>query len=144
MKNLFLILISAFFLIACGDGNKGSSFNNTGDKLTFVSTSATQKATPTEKPTPCPSFLPEEAKTVVRNIQRGGPFPYEKDGTVFGNYERRLPAQPRGYYREYTVTTPGVSHRGKRRIVTGGNPPVVWYYTADHYETFREFTPPAP
>ncbi len=70
-------------------------------------------------------------------IQQGGPFPYpNKDGTTFGNRESRLPAQSQGYYREYTVPTPGVSHRGARRIVTGGNPPTVYYLTLDHYDSF--------
>ncbi len=62
---------------------------------------------------------------------------------MFGNRERRLPQRPRGYYREYTVRTPDLGHRGARRIVTGGDPPDVWYYTDDHYETFRDFQVPA-
>ena len=71
-------------------------------------------------------------------IEQGGPFPYpQKDGTTFYNREGRLPAQSQGYYREYTVPTPGLSHRGARRIVTGGNPPTVYYLTVDHYESFR-------
>ena len=76
-------------------------------------------------------------------IAKGGPFPYDKDGTVFGNRERLLPIQVRGYYREYTVRTPGVSHRGKRRIVCGGAPrtPDVCYYTSDHYASFRRIVP---
>lgn len=86
-----------------------------------------------------PDFLPPEAGPVVERILRGGPFPYRQDGAVFGNREGRLPPRPRGHYREYTVPTPGLSHRGARRIVTGGDPPTEWYYTADHYETFRPF-----
>lgn len=70
-------------------------------------------------------------------IERGGPFPHSQDGTTFHNRERLLPQQPRGYYREYTVETPGLSHRGARRIVTGGDPPVIFYYTDDHYASFR-------
>ena len=58
---------------------------------------------------------------------------------MFGNRERRLPPKPRGWYREYTVDTPGVGHRGARRIVTGGRPPSEWYYTDDHYDSFRQF-----
>lgn len=81
--------------------------------------------------------LPAEAHETLRLIERGGPFPYDRDGSVFQNREGRLPAEPRGYYREYTVPTPGASDRGARRIVTGGNPPSVYYYTADHYRTFR-------
>ena len=74
----------------------------------------------------------------------GGPFPYDKDGTVFGNRERLLPGKPRGYYREYTVETPRAKNRGARRIVCGGEPPVrpeVCYYTADHYASFARIAP---
>ena len=75
----------------------------------------------------------------VALIQQGGPFPYpSKDGTTFYNREGRLPAQSQGYYREYTVPTPNVSHRGARRIVTGGYPPTVYYLTVDHYDSFRK------
>ncbi|NMG44910.1 ribonuclease [Aromatoleum toluvorans] len=81
--------------------------------------------------------LPPEAVATLRLIDRGGPFPYRKDGTVFQNRERQLPDKPRGYYREYTVPTPGEDDRGARRIVTGGNPPEVYYYTGDHYRSFR-------
>lgn len=84
-----------------------------------------------------PSFLPAEAASTLRAIERGGPFPYDRDGSVFQNREGRLPAQPRGYYREYTVETPGSPDRGARRIVTGGDPPEVYYYTDDHYRSFR-------
>lgn len=61
---------------------------------------------------------------------------------MFGNREGRLPRQPRGWYREYTVDTPGLQHRGTRRIVTGGAPPSEWFYTDDHYDSFRRFAPP--
>lgn len=81
--------------------------------------------------------LPAEALATLRLIERGGPFPYRKDGAIFQNREGRLPARPRGYYREYTVPTPGSPDRGARRIVSGGNPPEVFYYTADHYRSFR-------
>jgi ribonuclease T1 len=73
-------------------------------------------------------------------IDKGGPFRHDKDGTVFGNRERLLPLQPRGFYREYTVRTPGVSHRGARRIVCGGlkpTQPEACFYTEDHYASFR-------
>jgi len=81
--------------------------------------------------------LPAEARETLRLIDRGGPFPYPRDGTTFHNRERRLPEQSSGYYREYTVPTPGSRDRGARRIITGAQPPAVFYYTADHYETFR-------
>lgn len=84
--------------------------------------------------------LPAEAQQTERLIRSGGPFPHAKDGTVFGNRERLLPGQTRGYYREYTVRTPGLSHRGARRIVCGGRQPKqpdACYYTEDHYASFR-------
>ena len=86
-----------------------------------------------------PAFLPAEARQTLSLIQRGGPFPHRQDGDVFQNREGRLPRQARGYYREYTVDTPALSHRGARRIVTGGQPPREYYYTDDHYESFRRF-----
>lgn len=88
--------------------------------------------------------LPVQARQTLELIKQGGPFPYpHKDGTVFGNRERRLPAQMRGYYREYTVPTPGARHRGARRIIAGQGPgrntatSGEYWYTADHYSTFR-------
>ncbi|WP_210543093.1 ribonuclease domain-containing protein [Rhodoferax sp. PAMC 29310] len=87
--------------------------------------------------------LPAEGASVYRQIPQGGPFKYDKDGSVFGNRERLLPGQTRGYYREYTVATPGLSHRGARRIVCGGPPrtPDTCFYTADHYDSFRKIVP---
>jgi ribonuclease T1 len=87
-----------------------------------------------------PAFLPPEAHNTIELIQRGGPFPYRHDGSVFGNRERLLPQRPRGYYHEYTVDTPGASSRGARRIVTGGTPPDIWYYSDDHYQSFKSFS----
>lgn len=99
--------------------------------------------------------LPQEARETLQLIRRGGPYPHERDGITFGNYEKLLPAAQRGYYREYTVITPGMRHRGARRIIVGcerqrPSPPSpgllrlaqcrdggVFYYTADHYRTFR-------
>lgn len=86
--------------------------------------------------------LPPEALDTLALIERGGPFPYRKDGTTFQNRERLLPARPAGYYREYTVPTPGSDDRGARRIITGGDPPEVFYYTADHYRSFRRIASP--
>lgn len=86
-----------------------------------------------------PSFLPPEAADTLRRIASGGPFDHRQDGVVFQNREGRLPAKPAGYYREYTVDTPGLDYRGARRIITGGKPPQIYYYTDDHYRTFRQF-----
>ena len=82
--------------------------------------------------------LPREARETLALIERGGPFPYERDGVVFGNFEKLLPLRERGYYREYTVRTPGVKHRGARRIVAGKSGER--YYTDDHYKSFRRIT----
>ena len=79
--------------------------------------------------------LPREAQETVRLIHRGGPYRYQRDGVEFGNFERLLPPRGRGYYREYTVPTPGVSHRGARRVVSGRGGEL--YYTDDHYRSFR-------
>ena len=82
--------------------------------------------------------LPAEARDTLANVRRGPPFPYERDAIAFGNRERLLPMKPRGYYREYTVRTPGVKTRGARRIVCGGKPrvPDACWYTSDHYQSF--------
>ncbi|MGW6271323.1 ribonuclease domain-containing protein [Streptomyces sp. NPDC055060] len=79
--------------------------------------------------------LPAEARRTLRLIDDGGPFPYAKDGSVFGNFEGELPQQRRGHYREYTVPTPGERDRGARRIVTGRGGET--YYTDDHYASFK-------
>ena len=79
--------------------------------------------------------LPREARRTLELVRKGGPFPYERDGVVFGNFERALPERGRGYYREYTVPTPGLTHRGARRIVAGRNGEL--YYTDDHYRSFK-------
>jgi ribonuclease T1 len=106
--------------------------------------------------------LPAEAREVLSRIQRGGPYRYDRDGAVFGNYERLLPLRGRGYYREYTVDTPGLKHRGARRLVVGCDRdratdaasnaaffagfrgcagPAEVYYTEDHYRSFRRVLP---
>jgi ribonuclease T1 len=79
--------------------------------------------------------LPPEGQAMLKLIKQGGPFAYFKDGSIFGNRERILPRKERGYYKEYTVKTPGASNRGARRIIAGGNGE--YYYTDNHYSTFR-------
>lgn len=87
--------------------------------------------------------LPEEARATLAQIKTGGPFPYAKDGSVFGNREKLLPPRSRGYYREYTVKTPGARDRGARRIVAGAGASDdvrssgEYYYSDDHYNSFR-------
>lgn len=87
--------------------------------------------------------LPQQGQQTYERIHQGGPFAYDKDGTVFGNRERLLPTAKRGFYREYTVKTPGSRDRGAKRIVCGGQPktPDSCFYTADHYSSFRRIQP---
>ncbi len=88
--------------------------------------------------------LPVEAQATHRLVLAGGPFPYSKDGTAFGNRERLLPAKVRGYYREYTVPTKGARNRGARRLVCGGQPPTkpeACFYSDDHYASFKRVRP---
>jgi ribonuclease T1 len=109
----------------------------------MVSTHAVQARTSQEVQalsTMLTTELPRDGQETYLKIRQGGPFPYEKDGTVFGNRERILPREARGYYREYTVRTPGARNRGARRIVCGGLVPAepkACYYTQDHYASFR-------
>jgi len=90
--------------------------------------------------------LPPEAKETLRRIERGGPYPYRRDGLIFRNYEGKLPRKPRGYYLEFTVPTPEIKHRGARRIVVGRGATAdvrkaEKYYTEDHYRTFMRIEP---
>jgi ribonuclease T1 len=103
---------------------------------------ATRSATPTAQPSlsglPTIRYqdLPSQAQDTIQLIEQDGPFPFERDGITFQNREGLLPNEPRGYYREYTVITPGSRDRGARRIVAGAEGEL--YYTDDHYESFRE------
>lgn len=99
----------------------------------------TEDATATPTTTRYPAFLPAEAVDTLKLIERRGPYPYRQDDGTFGNREGRLPKQTRGYYREYTVETPGSPDRGARRIIAGGQPPTEYFYTEDHYGSFRRF-----
>jgi ribonuclease T1 len=85
------------------------------------------------------SSLPGPAQDTIASVERGGPFPYARDGVAFDNREHLLPAEPTGYYREYTVPTPGESDRGPRRIIRGRGDQ--YYYTADHYVSFVHVDP---
>jgi ribonuclease T1 len=82
----------------------------------------------------CEDELPAEGQATLALIDQGGPFPYDKDGSTFGNFEGLLPDHPRGYYQEYTVITPGSKDRGARRIIAGDGGE--FYWTEDHYESF--------
>ncbi|HRH87259.1 MAG TPA: ribonuclease domain-containing protein [Rubrivivax sp.] len=107
--------------------------------MTGVLAGSAVAASAQKLPTVALATLPAEARQTEALIRQGGPFGYAKDGSVFGNRERLLPAERRGYYREYTVNTPGSRDRGARRIVCGGSQPTRpehCYYTADHYASF--------
>ena len=105
-------------------------------------TTSRTPAAPTDTHPALPAFLPAEARATVALVRHGGPFPHRQDGQVFGNRGGLLPRQTSGWYRVYTVDTPGARDRGARRIVTGGTPPREWYYSDDHYRSFRAFTVP--
>ena len=104
---------------------------------------ATAKAPPpavNSESTVALASLPKQANETYASVLSGGPFEYDKDGTVFGNRDRILPAQKRGFYREYTVKTPYARNRGAKRIICGGSQPAApeaCYYTDDHYATFK-------
>lgn len=83
--------------------------------------------------------LPAEARDTLSLIEKGGPYPFDRDGIVFSNFEKRLPIKERGYYNEFTVKTPGIKHRGERRIVAGRGGEK--YYSDDHYKTFKRIVP---
>ncbi len=111
---------------------------------TFATLAQARERAPTDNlATVSLADLPRQGVETYQLIRQGGPFPYDKDGVVFGNRERLLPGQKRGYYLEYTVKTPGSRDRGARRIVCGGQPktPDVCFYTADHYASFRQIVP---
>ena len=124
----FKLVLTGFSLIAVMASGPAQSRQNTSTDI-----SATVRV----------AELPPQGEQMYALIHRGGPFASEKDGVIFGNRERLLLPFKRGYYREYTVSTPGLWHRGTRRIVCGGRPtkPDVCYYTADHYASFRKIVP---
>ena len=145
------LLVAVTLLTTCGQGATGQA-GAAGAVPAAEGGTATQHSTAGRAPTlpartqpaadasdrlPAIPFaqLPPEARETIRLIDRGGPFPYARDGATFFNRERFLPAQPEGYYREYTVPTPGSPDRGARRIVAGRGGQL--YYTDDHYESFK-------
>ncbi len=118
-KNCLFALFAALFALACAPAHARSHYSHDVGAIQAIAALE----------------LPSEARTTLRLIKQGGPFPFPRDGVVFGNYEHRLPRQPRGYYHEYTVKTPGAHNRGARRIICGPLPEC--YYSGDHYRTFQ-------
>ncbi len=97
------------------------------------------KSEPTTTTATVPASEHTAIATVLVAVGGGDPLPYRRDGDVFENREAVLPAKPRGYYREYTVPTPGSEDRGARRLVIGADGDV--WYTADHYRSFQQLDP---
>ncbi|WEO98593.1 ribonuclease domain-containing protein [Streptomyces sp. FXJ1.172] len=127
-----LAVVLAVLLAGCSSGPQARSGAGTGSG---TEPAASAPAWAHGMGTVRESQLPAEARRTLALIDKGGPFPYAKDGVVFGNFEGHLPGRPRGYYHEYTVRTPGSRDRGARRIVTGRGGEI--YYTDDHYNSFR-------
>jgi ribonuclease T1 len=140
---LLIALLCA--LAGCSAANMPGTLARGGTTPTPRAAAApTQRVAPqpqaSDLPAVMPADLPAEARQTLELIERDGPFPYEQDGGVFQNRERLLPRKPSGYYREYTVETPGSDDRGARRIVAGRNGER--YYTDDHYSSFVEVVSP--
>ena len=151
-----LVLVAGYFGIDLGDSSDGAdqkaaSSSDTPDASAASGASSAAGASGGDEgdvakqggsdlPTCSMDSLPQEAHETAEDILAGGPYDYpDNDNVRFGNYEGVLPQQAKNYYREYTVETPGIGHRGAKRIVTGGGSetdPDVWYYTDDHYESF--------
>jgi len=122
---LLCVLVLVGGVAGCSSGHRTNDTSANGTSTHNTTGLATVKA----------ADLPAEARKTLALIDKGGPYPYSRDGVVFGNFEGRLPKQKRGYYHEYTVKTPGSRDRGARRIVTGQGGEI--YYTDDHYDSFR-------
>ncbi|MEU9251669.1 ribonuclease domain-containing protein [Streptomyces sp. NPDC048270] len=153
VPRLLLRLLGAVFLCAalvgavgCGGKEAASPAAASSGAVSGAAPSAAPSAARSAAPSAVPGWakgmatvradaLPQQARDVLALIDKGGPYPYRQDGTVFGNFEKALPRQKRGYYHEFTVRTPGERDRGARRIVTGQGGE--FYYTDDHYDTFK-------
>lgn len=137
-----VVLLAAWWVAGSGDGQDGAAGTSAGPSATASATRSSgagpSAAVPPARDTGLPVVrvgdLPPEARETLALIEAGGPFPYDRDGATFGNRERLLPRHPGGWYREYTVPTPGEGDRGARRLVTGRDGTVYW--TADHYGSF--------
>ncbi|WP_329276683.1 ribonuclease domain-containing protein [Streptomyces sp. NBC_00691] len=135
-SRVLLALVLCVFLAGCSSSGGGAGPVAPARTTAGATAGASAPTGTSGLPTVRAADLPPEARKTLGLIARGGPYPYAKDGAVFGNFERLLPREQRGYYREYTVRTPGERDRGARRIVTGRGGEIYW--TDDHYESFRE------
>jgi ribonuclease T1 len=135
---LYLVVLAAiYFVFSLAEGNNPFSCNPASPETQQSAQTKPDNQADTSFNSGIISVneLPPEARTILKLIKSGGPFPYSQDDTVFSNYEGLLPKKPGGYYHEYTVITPGASNRGARRIVAGQNKE--YYYTSDHYRSFK-------
>ncbi|WP_194906549.1 ribonuclease domain-containing protein [Catenulispora rubra] len=123
---LALLIVAALGLAGCGSSSSKGSSSKAG--------SSSAAAKPAGMASIAEASLPAEARDVIKRIDDGGTFQYRQDGVTFQNRERQLPSEPSGYYREYTVATPGAADRGARRLILGRNGEL--YYTPDHYKSF--------
>ncbi|MFS8203531.1 ribonuclease domain-containing protein [Streptomyces sp. CWNU-52B] len=130
-----LLCLVALLPVGCSSSDTAGGKETGGDTGTGAVAPSTTPGWAAGMDTVPAAELPAEARRTLTLIDADGPFPYAKDGSVFGNFERELPRHERGYYHEYTVRTPGERDRGARRIVTGRDDEV--YYTDDHYDSFR-------
>lgn len=141
VTTLMRCMVWAMWAVVLGTSVLGTSVLGSSGVLARRQDSGNEVA---REPAVALSGLPAQAQEVHRRILSGGPFRYDKDGSVFGNRERILPREPRGFYREYTVPTPGERDRGARRIVCGGKDtrqPETCFYTKDHYQSFHPIDP---
>jgi ribonuclease T1 len=129
-----LVVVGAFLFLRPGGSSSTNHGSRTGSGPSATSSPVATKQDP--KSYVARSALPAEARATIVKIQAGGPFPFERDGFVFANREGLLPAEPSGFYHEYTVATPGSADRGARRIVQASNG--VLYWSPDHYRSFRQ------
>ncbi|ABM07079.1 ribonuclease domain-containing protein [Paenarthrobacter aurescens] len=138
------LVIAVVVLVVAMVGGGSLTAQTTTPEPGSTSTSPTAAATagatpavanPSSLPTINASQLPKEARQTLALIAKGGPYPYDRDGVNFGNFEGLLPKKSGGFYKEYTVPTPGESDRGARRIIVGKDS--AKYYTPDHYESFK-------
>ena len=130
---IFLPLAAILILVSCDRGQRLSPQDTHGAPSTASEARHERESIKAEEI--YAKDLPLEAQNMLQRIKIGGPFPYAKDGAAFGNREEMLPKKPRGYYREYTVKTPGIRDRGARRIISGKTGE--YYYTDDHYSSFK-------
>lgn len=136
-RKILTMLLTGLVLVALWWAQQQvSAPDSSGSTSTSQSTRTSDRATDPDSGLPIIQVadLPPEAAETLSTIDAGGPYPYDEDDGTFGNFEGILPDQDRGYYREYTVDTPGLDHRGARRIVTGSSDE--FYWTADHYSSF--------